>query len=76
MKEDCSKHVEQTHNGTKTETALRMRWGRPAVVLEQHGFEGEAVGFAGESVVVSVCRRLVSEKIALWFASTYVKISP
>jgi hypothetical protein len=52
-KEGTSSRVEQTHNGTNTETALRMRWGRPAVVLEQHGFEAEAVGFAGESGVVS-----------------------
>jgi len=53
-KEGTSSRVEQTHNGTNSETALRMRWGRRAVVLEQHGFEAEAVGFAGESGVVSV----------------------
>lgn len=44
---------ELAHNGTNTKTALRMRSGRPAVVVEQNGFEAEAGGFVGESVVVS-----------------------
>jgi len=53
-KEGTSSRVEETHNGTNTETALRMRCGRSAVVVEPHGFEVKAVGFAGESAVVSV----------------------
>jgi hypothetical protein len=53
-----------------------MRWGRPAAVVEEYGFEAEAVGFAGESAVVSVSGRMVLEKVTRCFASSFVKNAP